>query len=211
MEYEVGGVILSELVTAFTNLILAAICFYAFKVSKAISDYPGRASWSYFFLTLGAATFIGFFTHLFSAYDIHYFRLVGWVFSGMAAYFTQVASIEQVSGKKTGLFILISKIEFVLFLIMLYYFQTFEVVLVITVIALLVVLSIHGYGFVSKVLRGSELILLGFIISALTAVARLLKVSFHPIYFNYHDVAHLMMMVAAFVILAGVKQAAHKA
>ena len=211
MEFEIGGVVFSEPVTAFTKLILAAICFYAFRISKGISSYPGKSSWSAFFLTLGLATFIGFFTHLFSAYEIHYLRLIGWVFSGMAAYFTQVASIEQLSGKKTGFFMLVSKIEFVSFLILLYYFQTFEVVLVITVIALLVVLSIHGYGFISKVLKGSELILLGFIISALTAVARLLKISFHPIYFNYHDVAHLMMMVAAFVILAGVKQASQQA
>ena len=207
MEFKLWGVIFFEPVTAFTKLILAAICLYAFKISKGIANYPGRSSWSYFFLTLGLATFIGFFTHLLSEYEIYYLRLLGWVFGGMAAYFTQSASIEQLSGKRTGFFILLAKIEFVFFLIVLYYFQMFEVVLVITVIAILIVLFIHVYGLVSKILKGNELIVLGFLISALTAVARILKVSFHPVYFNYHDVAHLMMMVAIFVILAGVKQA----
>jgi len=207
MEFELGGIIFSEPVTAFTNLILACLCLYAYLNARKAKHYSGLISWSFFFLSLGIATFVGVFSHLFSAYDIHYLRLSGWAVSGATAYFAQVASIEQLTGKKTGLPILISKIEFVLFLIALWNFQSFQVVLVVTVISLLVVLSIHGYGFVSKVLKGSELILLGFIISALTAVMRLLNLSFHPVYFNHHDVAHVLMMVAAVVILTGVRRA----
>ncbi len=207
MEFHVFGIVLSEPVTALTNLILAVICFFAFFNARSGPGYAGRQSWLYFFLSLGSATFIGCFSHLFSSYDIHWFRLVGWVFSGMAAYFAQVASIEQMTGKNVGTWMLLSKIEFVSFILALWYFRTFEVVLVITVISLIVVLSIHTYGYFTNVLKGSELILLGFVISALTAVARLLKLSFHPVYFNYHDVAHLMMMAAALVILSGVKRA----
>ncbi len=207
MHFEWFGIVFSEPVTAVTNFILAGICFFAYVKARSIMAYPGHRSWLYFFIALGLATFIGFFTHLLSDYSIHWLRLIGWVFSGLAAYFAQVASIEQVTKKNTGPFILASKIEFVSFLIGLWTFQTFEVVLVVTVISLLVVLSVHTYGYFSKLLLGSELILLGFIISALTAVARLLKVSFHPVYFNYHDVAHLMMMIAALVILSGVKRA----
>lgn len=207
MEFEIAGIMFSEPITAITNLIIAMICLYAFQKAKTSKPYPGHRSWLYFFLSLGLATFIGFFSHLLSSYDIHGFRLIGWVFSGFAAYFSQVASIEQLTRKNTGPFIWASKVEFVLFLIALYWFQSFAVVLVVTVIALIIVLAIHGYGYFSKELLGSELILLGFIISALTAVARLLKISIHPLYFNYHDVAHLMMMFAALVILAGVRRA----
>jgi len=207
MEFEFLGLTFSEPITALTNLGIALICLYAYLQASKVSSYPGHRSWLYFFASLGLTTFMGFFSHLFSSYDIHWFRVSGWIFGGLAAYFSQVASIEQVTKKNTGILMWLSKFEFVSFLIALFWFQKFEVVLVITVIALLIVLAIHTYGYFSKILLGSELILIGFIISALTAVARLLKVSFHPVYFNYHDVAHLMMMVAALIILMGVRRA----
>ena len=207
MEFNVAGIILSEPVTAFGNLILAAVNLYAYFQVKKLPDFPGRTSWSYFFLCLGSATFLGVFSHLFSHYDPMWIRLIGWGFSGLTAYFAQVASIEQLTEKKTGPLMLFSKIEFVLFLIALYWFQTFGVVLVVTVISLLVVLGVQSYGFLSKVLEGSQLILLGFVVSALTAVGRLLNLSIHPIWFNHHDVAHLMMVFAALLIFFGVKKA----
>ncbi|MEM9325588.1 MAG: hypothetical protein AAGA85_08025 [Bacteroidota bacterium] len=208
MEIEFAGLILSEPVTAFGNLVLASVCYYAYRQVKRVANMPGKESWGYFFLTLGSATFIGIFTHLFSHYNPHGLRLVGWALSGLTAYFAQAASIEQLTRRKTGPLMLISKIEFVLFLIGLYWFQVFGVVLVVTVISLLTVLGIQTYGYFSRVLKGSEIILAGFVISALTAFARLLNLSLHPIWFNHHDVAHLMMIFAVLTIMVGVKRAA---
>ncbi len=207
MEFEFAGVIFSEPVTAFGNLILAAVCVYSFLQVRKVEDFSGKVPWSYFFLSLGTATFIGVFTHLFSHYNPTWLRLIGWCFSGLTAYFAQAASIQQLTKEKTGTLMLISKVEFVLFLIALYWFQTFGVVLVITVISLLTVLGVQGYGVISSVLKGSEWILIGFIVSALTAVGRLMNLSIHPVWFNHHDVAHLLMVFAALLILFGVKKA----
>ena len=207
MELELFGLILSEPVTAIGNLLLATTCFYAYRQVKTVTSGPGTTAWSYFFLTLGASTFVGVFSHLFSAYDIHWIKVFGWLFSGFTAYFAQSASIEQITGKKTGTGMLLAKTQVALFVIGLLWYQVFAVVLVTTVISLLTVLILQSYGYFSKIVAGSELIILGFIISVLTAVGRLLNLSVHPVWFNHHDVAHLLMMVACFVILFGVKRA----
>ena len=209
MELELFGIVLSEPVTAIGNLLLAFACFYAYRQVRTVTSGPGTNAWSYFFLTLGASTFIGVFSHLLSAYDIHWVRVFGWFFSGFTAFFAQSASIEQLTGKKTGTGMLLVKTQLVMFIIFLLWFQVFGVVLVTTVISLLTVLSLQSYGYLKKIVAGSELIILGFIISVLTAVGRLFNLSLHPIWFNHHDVAHLLMIVACFVILGGVKRAAN--
>lgn len=208
MELELFGLILSEPVTAFGNLVLAIACFYAYRQVKSATPGPGTQAWSFFFLTLGASTFVGIFSHLLSAYEIQWIKVFGWLFSGFTAFFAQSASVEQVTGKKTGTGMLLVKIQLVLFVIGLFWFQVFAVVLVTTVISLLTVLFLQSYGYLRKIVTGSELIILGFIISILTAVGRLLNLSIHPIWFNHHDVAHLLMIVACLVILGGVKRAA---
>lgn len=209
MKFELAGLVFSEPITALGNFLLALACFYAFRETKRVPSFFGSSSWGYFFLALGSSTFIGVFSHLFSSYDVIALKLFGWVFSGLTAYFAQVASLEQLTKKKTGKLIFVSKVEFVLFLIALYWFQTFTVVLFVTVISLLTVIVIHSYGIITKSIGGSQLILVGFIASALTAVGRLFNLSIDPVWFNHHDVAHLFMIVSALIILAGVKKAAH--
>ncbi len=208
MQIELFGLILSEPVTAFGNLLLAAACFYAFRQIRQVANTYGTVAWSYFFLTLGASTFIGIFSHLFSSYEVQWLKLFGWVFGGLTAYFAQSASIEQITKKRTGTGMLLVKIQLVLFFIALIWFRVFDVVLVTTVVSLLTVLILQTYGYLGKVVLGSQLIIFGFIISVLTAVGRLMNLSIHPVWFNHHDVAHLLMIVACFVILAGVKRAA---
>ena len=208
MHIELLGLTLSEPVTAFGNLLLAAVCFFAYWQIKEITVYYGTVAWSYFFLTLSASTFIGIFSHLFSSYDVQWLKLLGWVFGGLTAYFAQSATIEQVTKQKTSTGMLLVKVQLVLFFIALFWLRVFEVVLVTTVVSLLTVLIFQAYGYLGKIVRGSELIIFGFIISVLTAVGRLMNLSIHPIWFNHHDVAHLLMILACFVILAGVKRAA---
>lgn len=211
MQIELFGLILSEPVTAFGNLLLAATCYYGFRELKKVSVSYGTAAWSFFFVTLGASTFIGIFSHLFSSYDVQWLKLFGWVFGGFTAYFAQSASVEQVTKKKTGFGMLLVKVQLILFFIALMWFRVFEVVLVTTVVSLLTVLTLQAYGFFSKLVQGSEVIILGFIISMLTAVGRLMNLSIHPVWFNHHDVAHLLMILSCLVILAGVKRAARSA
>lgn len=103
---------------------------------------------------------------------------------------------------------LLVKIQLVFFFMALFWFQVFTVVLATTVISLLTVLGLQFYGFLSKLVVGSEIIILGFILSALTAVGRLFNLSIHPVWFNHHDVAHLFMIFSSLVILIGVKKAA---
>ena len=211
MQFELFGLTLSEPVTAFGNVLLALTCYYGFREVKRLPLSPGIAPWAYFFLTLGASTFIGIFSHLFSTYEVHWFKVSGWIFSGFTAFYAQSGSYEQITGKKVGRSMLLIKIQLVLFLIALLWFQVFGVVLVTTVISLLTVLCLQTYGYLRKIVLGSELIILGFIISILTAIGRLLNLSIHPIWFNHHDVAHLLMIVACLVILFGVRKAAMSA
>lgn len=211
MEIELFGLVLSEPVTAFGNVLLAITCFYGYRQITSVETTHGTNAWSYFFLTLGASTFIGIFSHLFSSYEVQWLKLFGWVFGGLTAYFAQTASVEQVTKRKTGTGMWLIKVQLVFFFIALFWFRVFEVVLVTTVISLLTVLILQAYGYWRNLVRGSELIIFGFIISVLTAVGRLMNLSIHPVWFNHHDVAHLLMIVACFVILAGVKRAAHSA
>ncbi len=211
MQIELFGLILSEPVTAFGNLLLAFTCYYAFKQIKNVSPTHGTVAWSYFFVALGASTFIGIFSHLLSSYEMQWLKLFGWVFGGLTAYFAQTATMEQISKKKTGTGMLLIKVQLVLFFIALFWFQVFEVVLATTVLSLLTVLILQAYGYLSKLVLGGELIIFGFIISALTAVGRLMKLSIHPIWFNHHDVAHLLMILGCLVIMRGVMRAAKSA
>ena len=207
MEFEFAGLTISEPITGVGNFLIAGVCFYAFLQTRKLKSFPGKVSWSYFFLSLALSTFIGAFSHLFSSYEILALKLSGWFFSIFTAYFAQVSAIQQLTGKPTGTFVLISKVEVVLFLIAIYFFKVFEVVLIASVVSILVAITIHAYGYLSKVMIGSEIILLGFVLCSLTAIARLLNLSVHPIWFNHHDVAHLMMVGAAMVMLWGVKRA----
>ena len=205
--FEFQGIILSEPITAFTNLLLAVLCTYAYFQVKIYSDFNGRTSWGYFFLFLGISTLAGAFAHLFSAYDMLAVNLFGWSFSGFSAYHGINASIEQLTGKVTGLNSFLTKITFVLFLITLFWLKVFAVVLVITIIFIVVTVTIQGYGSVTKKLKGSGLILIGFLLATITAVLRLLKISIDPQWVNHHDVAHILMMVVIWLILRGVRKA----
>ncbi|MBV6647427.1 MAG: hypothetical protein KI790_18355, partial [Cyclobacteriaceae bacterium] len=61
-------------------------------------------------------------------------------------------------------------------------------------------------GYLRKTTPGSSWIVIGFLLSSFTAVLRLFKVSIDPVWFNYHDISHLFMILSALVILHGVQK-----
>ncbi|MBV6644068.1 MAG: hypothetical protein KI790_01385, partial [Cyclobacteriaceae bacterium] len=126
--FDIGGVIISEPVTAITNILITLTCLYAFRKLRSSKDLSVK-NWSFFFLTLGISAFVGAFGHLLSHYEFGFIKPITWLMSIFTVYFAQQASIYQLWRDRHPLNFFI-KVQLVFFLILAIWYWTFTVVLV---------------------------------------------------------------------------------
>ncbi len=206
----IGSFLLSEPVTAVTDLLLGAFC-----ISRAAAFHKFReqdsslAAWQTFFLLMGISTLMGVIVHGLICYQSEKVHLTIWlwmsVISGISIYFAQVATSRSLlkDSKNGSLFRIIARVQLALFLLFMLIFRDYNVVKIQVAIGMVPVMIIHFYGF-RKGAAGSAWLATGIAVSFGSAVAHTWKLSISPKWFNFNDISHVFIFTSFALISYGV-------
>lgn len=206
---EYFGIRIDEPVTTFTDLIVSAVCFYAFFQLHKIS-LKNKVHWNlkYYFLSMALATLIGGvighgFLYLFS----FAWKLPGWLTSMFSIALLERASIlyakPLVKPKVGNFFAWMNIIELSTFVIVTFSTLNFFFVEVHSAYGLLVIVT--SFNFVVYRKRKSEaskLFLIAVGVSAISALIFMNEIGISK-WFNHYDISHILMSISAFIFYKG--------
>lgn len=200
-----------EPVTTLTDLMVSAVCFFAFaKLAKS-----GHAEnitiklYRYFFLTMGlATTFGGLIGHGFLHYLSFNWKLPGWVISMVSVALAERAAIfhaRPLLKKDIGnFFVVVNITELLVFICLAMYTLNFIYVEIHAVYGLLLVLfSFELFVYKKTKDKGSRIALWSVFFAFAAALTHLTKFSIHK-WFNYLDLSHIFMAISSYVLYRGV-------
>jgi hypothetical protein len=205
------GVRIDEPVTVVTDLMVSAVCIYAFfqvsrhKIKSKLNQYL-----RYYFLTMGLATFLGGIVGHGFLYAFQYsgdlavspWKLPGWLISMFSIALIERASIEYsrplISNKAIfSFFAALNIAELVTFIIITFSTLNFFFVETHSAYGLLIVTSgFNGFVYHKTKSKGSILALIAVAISAISALVYMNEWGIHR-WFNHFDVSHLFMTASA--------------
>lgn len=208
----IGDFIIHQPVTVFTDYIITILCFYFFR-KLHISAFIDKSTlnWKRFFLFLGFASFFGGSSHGFFA--VHqgvgykFFWLTMQALNVFAIYSAQKATLHSAlkHSDKKQFWNLSYKVQFILFFVAVFVFQNFSVVILNSIIGLVPIMIIHFID--AKKEKESAWIAYGIVVLFLTALVNATRFSLHA-YFNYLDIAHVLIMINLSLMFVGVKRKA---
>ncbi len=210
---KIGDVLVMEPVTTATDLLVSAICFYAFIALKK-NESANKTTiklYRYFFLTMAMGTAIGGLVgHAFLHYLSFEWKLPGWIISMVSVGLAERASImhaRPLLKKQTGnFFVFINIIELFTFIFLSVYTLNFIFVEIHAVYGLLLVLfSFELFVYKKTKDAGSRLALWSILFALGAAITHLTKFSIHT-WFNYLDISHIFMAISAYILYLGVKK-----
>jgi hypothetical protein len=206
---EYFGIRIDEPVTTFTDLIVSAVCFYAFYQLHKIS-LKNKVHWNlkYYFLSMALATLIGgVIGHGFLYLFTFAWKLPGWLTSMFSIALLERASIlyakPLVKPRVGNFFAWMNIIELSTFVIVTFSTLNFFFVEVHSAYGLLVIVT--SFNFVVYRKRKSEaskLFLIAVGISAISALIFMNEIGISK-WFNHYDISHILMSVSAFIFYRG--------
>jgi len=204
-----GNLRIDEPVTTFTDLLVTAVCFYAyFRLKKIAPVNRMQLYLMYYFLTMGLATALGgLIGHAFLYTLTFKWKLPGWLMSMFSVALLERASIlyaKPIINKRLGSFFgILNIIELATFVILAFSTLNFFFVEAHSAYGLLIVVAgFHGFVFYKQRTKGSKLFLIAVAISALSALIFMNEWGLHP-FFNHYDISHTLMTLGAFVFFKG--------
>lgn len=209
-EIDVAGLVVRDPVTALTNVLIFVTALWWFlHLKKHSGSYVHSRFWARFTLGIGSASFIGAIVHGFSFYTDEDQHLIAWllmcIIQGIGVSMAQVAVFATASPRwRIGLFV-VTGLQFLAFVAGMLLVQSYEIAKFHVALGLLPILIAYAL----QGLRGDKgktWIALGILISALTAVVHTFKLSF-SVWFNYNDIAHLLIISSIILIGNGVRMA----
>ncbi len=201
----ISGFPIHEPMTVFTDLIIACIAIIIYFRLKNSHDQT-TMYWSYFFLFLGLATFIGSFSHaLFAVHEgwrYKSFWLTMQVINAIGIYFAQQATLISVlqnsSSRNSWKWSYL--IQLFAFVVALLIVQKYIVSIIENAVGLIPIMILHY-----KDRRPfAKTIASGIAVSFIPAFVHMAKLSIHD-YFNYNDLAHVFIMISLYIIYRGVR------
>lgn len=201
---ELLGIRLDEPVTTITDLMVSAVCYYAFwKIHREKPNYRLNIYMKFYFLSMGLATTIGGvighgFLYLFS----FAWKLPGWVTSMFSVALLERASIEyckpQIHNERVfRFFTWLNIIELTTFIIITFWTLNFFFVEVHSAYGLLIVVTgFQGYVYRKTRSKASKLALIAVGISAISAIIYMNEIGLHK-WFNHFDISHVFMTISA--------------
>ncbi len=213
---EIFGVLINEPVTTLTDLIVSAVCLYAFiKLSRIKSDNRVHFFLRYYFLSMALATAIGGlighgFYYLFTVDNeigVSPWKLPGWLTSMVSIALVERASIEyarKIIKPKIGTFFAwLNIIELLTFMTLTFSSLNFFFVEVHSAYGLLVVVTgFNSFIYYKTKSKASKLFLIAVSISALSAIVFMNQISINK-WFNYFDISHSLMAISAYFFYLG--------
>ena len=211
-QYELLGLTITEPFTWLTNWAVAAFSFYfGHMLFHSKSEDKQIKYWSIFFLFMGLASITGGTAHGFINYVGNNFHYAAWIFTGIAVFGAQLASLEVVKDARIYAplrwFVII---EVVGMTISVLFFQSFESVRVNSAFGLLAIVlpnQIYGYKFLG--MRRNGIIALGILSNIAPAIIHAIKFSYNR-WFNFNDISHVIMIGCFYIMYLGAKKTAIK-
>jgi MFS family permease len=195
---------IDEPVTTLTDLMVSAICFYAwFQLRKRSSENKILAMFSWFFILMGIATMIGgLIGHAFLYALSFSWKLPGWLVSMMSINLLERAVIRYsdplMKPAFSKFFSRFNVLELLVFASLAFGTLNFQYVEIHSAYGIMVV--VFGFALFNffKGNRGPVVMNLvgGVIFALLAAVIFTLRLSINE-WFNYIDISHLMMAITA--------------
>jgi len=206
---ELFGLRIDEPVTTATDLIVSAVCFYAFA---KLSNIPlkNKVHWNlkYYFLSMGMATLIGGiighgFLYLFS----FAWKLPGWLTSMFSIALLERASIlyarPNIQPKVATFFAWMNIIELTTFVIITFSTLNFFFVEVHSAYGLLVIVtSFNLVVYRKRKSEASRLFLIAVGVSSISALVFMNEIGISK-WFNHFDISHILMSISAFIFYKG--------
>ena len=205
------GIRIDEPVTVLTDLLVSAVCFFAYyKVAHHKEPHKLHSHLKYYFLSMGIATTLGGIIGHGFLYALPYsgewavspWKLPGWLVSMFSITLIERASIhysrplirrQEIFRFFAGLNI----VELITFVAITFTTLDFFYVEVHSAYGLLVVTSgFHGYIYLKTRAKGSKLALIAVGISAISALIYMNEWGIHK-WFNHFDVSHVFMALSA--------------
>lgn len=206
---EVLSIRIDEPVTTMTDLIMSAICFYAyFRIRQLESTVRIKKYFKYYFLTLGIATLAGgLLGHAFLYTLPPAWKLVSWVFTLISVAILSHGLIELSKPLlKPGFSKIVSRINMlILSLALLYtlYTLAFSAVKYYSIFGMLIVVGSLSYVIYQKTeIRGVVKIMLGVGVGVLSALIFSFEWGLGP-WLNHNDISHLILSFSALTLYKG--------
>jgi hypothetical protein len=203
------GIRVDEPMNTLTDLLVSAVCFYAFYHLKK-GEYGGKTHLYFrlYFLLLGFATlFGGIIGHGFLYAFSFAWKLPGWIVSMLSVAFIERSAIEYarplIDPRLGKFFLVLNIVELLTIMSITIYTLNFEWVEFHSGYGLLaIVLPFYGYTYFKTRDPGSRIILIAVMVACLAALVFMNHFSL-DIWFNYIDLSHVLMAIAAFIFYKG--------
>jgi hypothetical protein len=203
------GIRIDEPMNTLTDLIVSAVCLFAFY-QLTNKKFSGRTHFYFrmYFLLLGAATlFGGIIGHGFLYVFSYAWKLPGWIVSMLSVAFIERSSIQyarpHIDPRIGKFFLVLNIVELLTVMSITIYTLNFKWVEFHSGYGLLaVVLPFHGFVYYKTRDRGSFIILFAVMVACIAALIFMNHVSLHT-WFNYIDISHILMAIAAFIFYRG--------
>jgi hypothetical protein len=205
------GLRIDEPVTAATDLLVSAVCFFAFS-DLTREKLPGKTQlyFRFYFLLMAFATFFGgVIGHAF-LYALSFpWKLPGWILSMLSVALIERSSIERarplIDPRVARFFLILNIIELLTVMTITMTTLDFKWVEFHSGYGLLgVVLPFHLYTWYKTRDRGSFVIMMAVAIASCAALIFMNKISPHT-WFNYLDFSHVIMALGAYVFFRGAR------
>ena len=206
---EVLSIRIDEPITTITDLVMAAICFYAyFRIRQQESNGRIKSYFKYYFLTLGIATLAGgLLGHAFLYSISPAWKLVSWIFTLISVAILSHGLIELSKPLfKPAFSRMVTRVNIlILSLALLYtlYTLAFSAVKYYSIFGMLMVVGSLSYVIYQKTdSRGVVKIMIGIGVGVLSALIFSFEWGLGP-WFNHNDISHVILSFSAISLYKG--------
>lgn len=209
---DILGIRVDEPVTTVTDLIVSVVCMVAFlRLSSTGTQGRSQFYFKWYFLLMAIATCLGgIIGHGFLYAFTFAWKLPGWIVSMLSMMFIERSSIENakhlIKPWAGRLFLVLNIVELITVMTITIYTLNFKWVEFHSGYGLLgVVAPFHAYAYYRTRKRASLVVLIGVGIGCLAALTFMNRISLHT-WFNYLDISHVLMAIAAWIFYLGARE-----
>lgn len=206
---EVFNIRIDEPITTATDLLLAAVCFYAFfRIRKLETTVRIKWYFKYYFLTLGFGTFFGgILGHAFLYQLSPYWKLVSWILILLSVACIVHALVELakplVKPAFTRVALRMNLLILTLAVIVTIWTLAFSAVKFYTIFGMLIVVGSFSYYIYQKTgSRGVVRLMVAVVLALMAAFVFSYEWGFSP-WFNHNDISHVILSFSALIIYKG--------
>ena len=206
---EILSIRIDEPITTATDLLLAAICFYAFfQIRKLACTDRVKSYFKYYFLVLGLGAMCGgLLGHAFLYRLAEGWKLVSWVLTLGSVALIAHALIEIAKPYvKPGISRIISRFNVLIFALALFFTlwtMAFTPVKYYTIFGMVVLVCSLCYFIYRKTRSSGVLVLMGAVgVGFISAVIFSFEWGLSP-WFNHNDISHVILILSAFSFYKG--------